>query len=237
LAFKENKSLKVLNLSRNNLTDVAGVYIAVIIEENKGLHILYFSHNKLSDRSMKNVSNALLKNTSLNILSFSNKISDLGVKFLMEAFILNTALKINDLMLVSNNIKHCGAKLIACALSRRIQNLRVDLTNNKITNNGARFIIRKLSYNPEITFDLEENLVSQKLLTQIKRKCLKFKSNTKNIIKEIQKSKLNNSNSIENNFESFKNNAKSFFSRFDLYDLIIICILITDLYYLKKLIY
>jgi hypothetical protein len=57
LALKEIKSLIVLNLSRNNLTNLAGIYIAMIIEENKGLFILYFSQIELSDGSMKDESN------------------------------------------------------------------------------------------------------------------------------------------------------------------------------------
>ncbi|MFA6037775.1 MAG: pentapeptide repeat-containing protein [Legionellales bacterium] len=73
----KNKTIKFLDLGKNDLTDSSAPFIAKILESNNTLELLDLSNNKIGSIGFNIISSALKKiNRSLKTISFENNIFD-----------------------------------------------------------------------------------------------------------------------------------------------------------------
>jgi Ran GTPase-activating protein (RanGAP) involved in mRNA processing and transport len=67
----ENRTLKVLNLSRNNLTDASVAPICEVLDQCQSLDSLYLHYNKIFGKGGMQIAEALEHNGNLQILDIS----------------------------------------------------------------------------------------------------------------------------------------------------------------------
>mmetsp|Transcript_4973 Transcript_4973/g.3591 ORF Transcript_4973/g.3591 Transcript_4973/m.3591 type:complete len:193 (+) Transcript_4973:1918-2496(+) len=104
-------SLKVLNLSRNNITKEGSKIIAASLGKNKSLEVLDLSQCKLGVSGTVAIANALLSNNTLKSLNLYRNIVDVdGARSLRELLKVNK--KIEFLDLGHNRLRENGLKAI-----------------------------------------------------------------------------------------------------------------------------
>lgn len=136
--------------------------IANALKNNKTLKILELSANQICDDGAKDIANALKNNKTLKTLELNgNQISDEGAKYIAEFLKENSAL--TKLGLGGNEIGYDGAKDIASALKNNKTLITLDLSVNKMGSNGARVIIKSLQDNYTLsTLLLSHNDITEK---------------------------------------------------------------------------
>ncbi|CAF3398155.1 unnamed protein product [Rotaria sp. Silwood1] len=98
----QNSSLKILYLSKNNISNNGVIYLSEMLKINRTLNELWLSNNDIGDEGVKLLANVLAYyNKTLKILSLSMNrlITDSSIDYLIEMFENNRTLKqlwIND---------------------------------------------------------------------------------------------------------------------------------------------
>eukprot|EP01080_Neovahlkampfia_damariscottae_P009270 gene9270-1357_t len=142
-----NKTLKILNLQSNKLSDEVGLSIANSMEKNNSIEMIYLSNNKFSDECGVQFAKSLEKNTTLKLLNFDdNKFTNrTAVQFGKS---LKNNKNLNVLSLAFNQISDIG--LLEIIGSLESNNLKeIYLGNNKITDEGVEKL-RKLLENTKL---------------------------------------------------------------------------------------
>ena len=102
-ALHDNKKLRKLNFSLNNLTVDATTTISKCLQFNKALHELDLSDNSIADEGSQRLAEAIKENTTLRVLNISkNWISKEGVLGILKACTKNRTL--HELICVYNNL-------------------------------------------------------------------------------------------------------------------------------------
>ena len=147
--LKENKVLKSLNLSNNNLGELALLYIAKGLQHNTSLVQLNLSSCALTvtDRSEQALGEMLKTNTTLKGLNMSGNTSlgDTGVKCISEGTFVSTTL-------ILLNLRNCGitasgAKYLSQMLSQNRSLQSLDIGANHIGDEGISNIAEALKSN------------------------------------------------------------------------------------------
>ena len=115
-AMKNNKSVKVLNLEENSISDVGAFALSAMLMSNENLESLNLYFNEIGNLGCSAFGEALKANGSrLKRLNMNmNNIGDDGLMKLASGLKSNTSLM--ELNLSGNNIKHNGALALARAL-------------------------------------------------------------------------------------------------------------------------
>ena len=145
-ALHENQTLQTLNISSNDIQADGAKAMAKALHENQTLQTLNISSNDIQADGAKVMAEALHENKALQYLDISNNnILDNGVIAISECIKKNSSLQ--ELVISENNISSKGAKQIAEAvkINTTLQNL--DISNNKTSNDGVKFISDCLKHN------------------------------------------------------------------------------------------
>ena len=153
-ALKENSKLKVLNLSRNNLTGQVADDLANVTKNNPSLEELYLSQNDLRS-SATVILQALKENSQLKVLDLnSNNMTGQVAEDLANVIKNNSYLE--KLGLENNNLGS-SASVILQALKENSQLKVLDLDGNNMTGQVAEDLANIIKNNPS----LEELYLSQ----------------------------------------------------------------------------
>ena len=129
-------SLKVLDVSHNNIGYQVADRIAAVIDCNRSLEQLWLDGNALLNKGVVRLAHALKCLTTLRTLSLcDNGINDDVADELSAVITSNTHLE--DLMLGSNDLHSEGICRIAQSLNKLVKLRKLDLFNNKITEHAA----------------------------------------------------------------------------------------------------
>ena len=145
-ALKKIRTLSILSLCNNGITDDAGNELSAVITSNVLLEDLLLSNNKLHCTGIKIISGSLSNLIKLRKLDlFNNVISKEGASSL--ATVIQNSYSLQDLFLSSNNFDTSGALEICNALSH-INSLHVlTLSNNNISDEVTSQLIEVLNNN------------------------------------------------------------------------------------------
>lgn len=154
-SLKDNKALKTLALSYNELDDHGGVHLSHMLVRNRGLTKLHLGANHFSEMTAGYLGVALAKNNALQFLDLSrNYLKSGGVWPLAVSLMHNKALKTIDLR--HNNITESATDTL-CELIREntsIQTMR--LSGNPFNDRAIVHLARQLEMNTTLK-DLELN--------------------------------------------------------------------------------
>ena len=129
-------TLRVLDLSYNNIGSESADGIAAVIDNNPLINQLWLDGNDLYSTGIIIICNALKKIRTLCILSLCNNgITDDAADELSAVITQNILL--DDLLLSNNQLHYTGIKIIAKPLSKLIKLRKLDLFNNNIAKEGA----------------------------------------------------------------------------------------------------
>lgn len=103
----DNRSLKYLNISRNNVTDIGASAVAKMLSKNDVLNVLFMHWNKIREVGGHNIAKALQTTPSLQIFDISfNNIGTLGKEHSV-ATSMGKAFK-NNTSLIHVDISNCN---------------------------------------------------------------------------------------------------------------------------------
>ena len=145
-ALKKIRTLSILSLCNNGITDDAADELSTVITQNVLLEDLLLSNNQLHSTGIKIIAESLSKLIKLRKLDlFNNNISKEGASSL--AIVIQNSTNLQDLFLSGNNLETSGALEICNALSH-INSLHVlTLSNNNISDEVTSQLIEVLNNN------------------------------------------------------------------------------------------
>jgi len=191
-AIEKSKVLKDLNLNHNKLT-LTDEKLAAAIAKNKTLKLLSLWNNNVSDEGIKHLADALKKNNTLQELYLGrNNIGDEGAKYIADMLSVNNTLQ--SIGLSINDITEKGAQSIAACLSKGTSLRTVDVRHNKIGDKGAQSIAEAFESNHNIEYIwLKDNNISGDMMnrfkTTLKRKIENDKDINAKVHKDVNKNK------------------------------------------------
>ena len=117
--MKQSKTLKIINLSYNNISDGGIKCISDGLKENNTLEELDLGENSFSVAGLRYLLNSLEKNNTLKLLSVSGnkKIGDVGAEIISKFLMVNKTL--THLYLYDSNIGDLGASFLKDALKTK----------------------------------------------------------------------------------------------------------------------
>ena len=145
-ALKKIKTLSILSLCNNGISDDAADELSAVIRQNVLLEDLLLSNNQLYSTGIKIIAESLIKLIKLRKLDlFNNNIGKKGVSSL--AIVIHNSPTLQELFLSGNNLETSGALEICNALSY-INSLHVlTLSNNNISDEVTSQLIEVLNNN------------------------------------------------------------------------------------------
>ncbi|EAX91339.1 Leucine Rich Repeat family protein [Trichomonas vaginalis G3] len=156
------KSLRYLDLSRNNFTKGFLKYILQAYDNGCRVSNLSLAHNKLNE-SLEYLCHVLKTYSKIRILNLSgNKIGDNGIIKLMESLEQNTSLSILDLSQTECTSK--GAAAISVVLANGVTPIqKLYLNNNKISDDGGVRLFEAIENNTTlVSISLKNNEMKDK---------------------------------------------------------------------------
>ena len=165
---KAHFSLEVLNLENpalNSIMQETAVHFAKMLSINSTLKKLSLRKMKLRCDGIFTLTNHLVENSRLRVLDLSsNEISADGANYLSKYLKLETC-RLESLILGVNKIVNLGGKYIAQALAVNKSLIHIDLTSNRIGDEGLTRIAEALFYNKVLmSFKLFGNHFDQQSL-------------------------------------------------------------------------
>ncbi|GJQ14897.1 hypothetical protein GpartN1_g6688.t1 [Galdieria partita] len=149
-ALKENHTLTVLRIQKNNITSEGAKYLSEALKENHTLTVLDIGGNNITSEGAQYLSEALKVNHTLTELNLhGNNITSEGAKYLSEALKENHTLTV--LGIDGNNITSEGAKYLSEALKENDTLTVLDIGGNNITSEGAEYLSEALRENDTLT--------------------------------------------------------------------------------------
>ena len=145
-ALKKIRTLSILSLCNNGISDDAADELSAVITQNVLLEDLLLSNNQLHSTGIKIIAESLSKLIKLRKLDlFNNNIGKEGASSL--AIFIQNSTSLQDLFLSGNNLETSGALEICNALSH-IDSLHVlTLSNNNISDEVTSQLIEVLNNN------------------------------------------------------------------------------------------
>ncbi|CAF1395998.1 unnamed protein product [Rotaria magnacalcarata] len=141
LLMNYNRTLKVLDVSKINLTDCGLVLLANGLKANINLTEIRLGGNNFTNGGIKILADALKTNSTISDLDLSeNNLTSECVKILAGALKYNTTLKILDLSR-NENIQDDGIEYLSQVLlddNRTLSSLKLDMTG--ITDHGFKVL-------------------------------------------------------------------------------------------------
>jgi Ran GTPase-activating protein (RanGAP) involved in mRNA processing and transport len=163
----QNKQLKILHLSMNNITYVSAEKIAILLQQtSSSLVELNISENPLGDAGVISIAQALSKNTTPITLHLDSVEMTLnGLRELVKMIRTNNTLK--NLSLKKNEINDDGMILLLDGLKFNNVLTNLYLNNNKLTDGCISNIVHVLNNNLTLKcFYLSDNQVIKQNLME-----------------------------------------------------------------------
>lgn len=173
--FKSNHSLKILDLSGNNLGYIGAKYIADALVKNIGIISLDISRNNIEEAGAIFLANMLKVNNSLIALNLSNNnIKDAGVIFLSNNLANNKSL--SYISLQYNNIGEKGIEALSDLILNNNTLTKLKIDGNNINHQGIEHLAKSMEINASIImlsgiigFPEADKLISDKIQQNIKQ--------------------------------------------------------------------
>lgn len=173
--FKSNHSLKILDLSGNNLGYIGAKYIADALVKNTGIILLDISRNNIEEAGAIFLANMLKVNNSLIALNLSNNnIKDAGVIFLSNNLANNKSL--SYISLQYNNIGEKGIEALSDLILNNNTLTKLKIDGNNINHQGIEHLAKSMEINASIImlsgiigFPEADKLISDKIQQNIKQ--------------------------------------------------------------------
>ena len=155
-----NRTIRTLDISNNNISDLGAQEIARALHENQTLQALNISCNNIRVDGAKAMAEALHENKELQYLDISNNnILDNGVIAISECMKKHS--KLQQLVISGNNISSKGTHQLAEAVKINTTLRSLDISNNKISSDGVKFINDCLKLNCTLKeLNLSENEIT-----------------------------------------------------------------------------
>ena len=145
-ALKKIRTLSILSLCNNGITDDVADELSAVITQNVLLEDLLLSNNQLHSTGIELIAESLNKLTKLRKLDlFNNDIGKEGASLL--AVVIQNSPSLQDLFLSSNNLGTSGALEICSALSHICSLHVLTLSNNNINGEVTSQVIEVLNNN------------------------------------------------------------------------------------------
>ena len=143
MAFKRNKSLKVLDLTGSSMECDAIQQLCYGLSENRCIQSLVLDFNAFQEEGVRALSRMLKVNQGITELHlFGNNISPKGAMAVADALAVNTVL--SSLILSFNRIGNKGLAAISDALTVNTSLRKIWLPSNGIGCEGVKYMARKL---------------------------------------------------------------------------------------------
>ena len=168
-------TLKVLDLSYNNITCQVANNLAATISSNYALEQLWLDGNNLLSTGVARISASIKSLSTLRILSLcNNKITHEASNDL--AIAINSCPRLEDLLLGSNNFQGAGICCIAQSFNKHLRLRKLDLFNNKITKDAADRLAAAISnchslQELYLSDNMLESIGATRILQALKFKC------------------------------------------------------------------
>jgi len=131
-SLQNNTTLRVLDLSYNNISSKSSDGIAAVVSSNQFLEQLWLDGNCLQTYGILRIAGALIKHFKLRLLSLSgNEMTEDSANAISEIVTRNILLE--DLILSNNQLQSSGICKFAEALFNLKQLRKLDLSHTKIT--------------------------------------------------------------------------------------------------------
>ncbi|XP_060072073.1 leucine-rich repeat-containing protein 74A-like [Ylistrum balloti] len=148
-------SLRVLDLSHNDLESEGGQHLGPAIAANDTLEILDISWNHLAYDGIKAIADGLKENTSIKTLNLSwNGIGDEGALCVVQAANMNETLEV--LQMDANRIGPIGLSNLLKQLASNKVLLELKISKNPITTLGPESALQVINAHPEMGMQLLE---------------------------------------------------------------------------------
>ncbi len=155
-ALKHNQTVESLWLKRNPLKAEGVSQIAQMLEVNKSLQTLDLVNVGMLDDGVKILFESLKKNTCLRTLYLdANGIGVNGARYIADYFkyLKQTKQKgLTGLFIAMNRLGDEGTKIIANAIANYPYLKRLDLSSNRIQNDGLTVLLKQINTLPELIY-------------------------------------------------------------------------------------
>lgn len=156
-ALKFNNTLQRLDLSDNNFDNNYGMEnMGLALKDNKGLKVLNLSSNSIKDEAAAAIFMGLGRNTTLENFAMSRieveEAVDSPAKAVVEmAEMLKTNRTLKYLSVFSFVFRNPGIKLIASALKKNTTLEELAISGNQFDNEGAKYLLSALDVNKTLS--------------------------------------------------------------------------------------
>ena len=148
ISTKAKKSLKWIDLIKNEIGNEGLISLADAFKVNSSLHTIHLNNNKIGDRGATALADSLKINTSLIEISLMyNNIGDIGTKNIAEALKNNSS--VERIHLNGNKLEDEGAIAIADLLKVNSTIKEISLWLNNIGDEGANYIAEVVDHRKE----------------------------------------------------------------------------------------
>ena len=163
--LSQNKTLQVLDLSKNTIDRLGASYLADALAQNTGLGRLSLEGTMTGFEAYEavgKIAKGLSQNKTLQVLDLSkNTICSLGASYLADALAQNTGLgrlSLEGTMTGYETYEAVGKIAKAMSKNKTLQSL--DLNNNELEDLGASYLAHALSQNTALlSLDLGDNQI------------------------------------------------------------------------------
>lgn len=151
-----NQQVESLWLKRNPLKAQGVMHIAKMLETNTSVHTLDLVNVGMLDEGAKYLFDSLKKNHTLRTLYIdANGISQVGAQYIADYFEYlksENRVGLTGLFMGINRIGDIGTKIIANALSGYLHITRLDLSSNRVQNDGLKTLLDACDTLPKLAF-------------------------------------------------------------------------------------
>ncbi|NES83173.1 MAG: hypothetical protein F6K10_18180 [Moorea sp. SIO2B7] len=155
-ALASDRYAESLWLKRNPLKVGGVACIAKMLEENSSIHTLDLVNVGMLDEGVKLLFESLRKNQTLrNLYIDANGISEIGAHYIADYFEYMKSENrkgLTGLFMAINRLGDAGAELIANAVAGYSHLSRLDLSSNRIQNNGLKVLLEQCNTLPKLVY-------------------------------------------------------------------------------------
>jgi len=174
-ALLRNPQLNTVVLAQNDVQSAGAIAVSKALPFSKGIRVLDLSFNGISEEAAEAIGRALARTAQLEELNLSgNDLGDLGLSCLFKTACGVGVSQIRVLKLNSCGLGDRAAQSLALFLHKCPKLERLDLSGNRISDLGGRFIAEALSQNVVQRLNLQNNLLSDEFARNLSSYVLSY---------------------------------------------------------------
>ena len=165
--FHYNTSLKILDLSYNNLSTLSTINIFKEMKNISKLEAINISHNNITDEAAESIAAVLSHNSNLQVLDMScNHLGSKGCNKICNG--MKTMFYLHSLDISYNEITCEATENIATVLFQNAKMKAFDISHNNLQAQGAVKIFEGIKYTSAITnVNIAHNMISNEAANEI----------------------------------------------------------------------